>query len=379
MRSLAVCLIILCSPAYAEIGSVTEQLNSVPVIQRQNQTLQAPTGTKVEMMDAVRTTQGKIGITFEDKSRVQVNENSKLVIDDFVYSPKNKAGQAAMKVAYGTVRFASGDIAHNNKDKVAINTPSASISVRGTDFTATVDETGASTVVLLPTCPGWRGSRTATDIEPDCTVGAITVSNDAGSVVLNKPFQATRVENRSVQPSPPVILKLSEFAMNNMLIVAPPRELEAKQDDNRKEMKGILDVNFLKETGLANALDAEQKDMFVDKLSRNFLDQDFLANVLDIINAQMAAQVNLLNSTKSGLLPDYNAVTGVVAEVDDTSVTLSRSDGSNRQSITTPKNQNSTLVQTQGSIEVKNRVNNGGGTTITVVQDNSAIVTAPRK
>ena len=95
---------------------------------------------------------------------------------------------------------------------------------------------------------------------------------------------------------------------------------------------------------------------------------NFLANVLDIVNAQMASQINLLNSTTSGLLPDYVATTGVIAEVDDASVTLSRDDGSNRQYITTPKNQNSTIYQTQGSIEVKNRVNTGGTTVITIIQ-----------
>jgi hypothetical protein len=87
-----------------------------------------------------------------------------------------------------------------------------------------------------------------------------------------------------------------------------------------------------------------------------------------MVNAQMAAELNLLNNTKSGLLPDYIATTGVVAEVDDTSVTLSRDDGSNRQYITTPKNQNSTIYQTQGSIDIKNRVNTGGTTVITIIQ-----------
>ena len=82
----------------------------------------------------------------------------------------------------------------------------------------------------------------------------------------------------------------------------------------------------------------------------------------------MASQINLLNSTTSGLLPDYVATTGVIAEVDDASVTLSRDDGSNRQYITTPKNQNSTIYQTQGSIDVKNRINTGGTTVITIIQ-----------
>jgi hypothetical protein len=112
--------------------------------------------------------QGKVGITFEDDTRVQVNENSRLVIDDFVYDPKTKAGKLGAKIALGTVRYASGQIAKNSPQNVALNTPTATISVRGTDFTASVDELGQSTVILLPSCPTDRKTRTVKDIEVNC-------------------------------------------------------------------------------------------------------------------------------------------------------------------------------------------------------------------
>ena len=349
----------------AAIGTITQQENTPPSIQRSKTTISGTKGTPVEMQDEVKTLRGKAGITFSDNTQVQVNENSRLVIDDFVYDPKNKdAGKLALNMASGTVRYASGAIAKNNPNKVAINTPTATIAVRGTDFTATVDELGASTIILLPSCPPrWQ------DIERDCKTGVIDVVNDAGTVTLTRPFQATKVETRGVMPTKPVTLNLSLDAINNMLIVAPPRELKQEVTTTKIQMKGALDVDFLKETGLANALDAQQKEVFQDKLSTNLLNQDFLANILDIINAQLAAQLNLLNSTKSGLLPDYSAITGIIAEVDDNTVTLSRSDGSNMQSVTVPKNQNSTIYQTQGVLEFKNRVNTGGTTVITLKQN----------
>jgi hypothetical protein len=315
------------------------------------------------MQDEVRTTRGKAGITFADNTQVQVNENSRLVIDDFVYDPKKPAaGKLALNMASGTVRYASGAIAKNDPSKVSINTPTATIAVRGTDFTATVDELGASTVILLPSCPfGWR------DVERDCKTGEIVVSNDAGSVILNRPYQATKVDTRGVLPTKPVILNLSIDAINNMLIVAPPREL-VENRETRISAKGALDVDFLKENGLVNAFDA-QEPVFKDTLGTNLLDQDFLINVLDIINAQMAAQLNLLNTTSSGLLPDYTTISGIIAAVDDNTVTLSRDDSSNIQSVTVPKNQNSTIYMTQGILEFKNRVNAGGSTVITLKQN----------
>jgi hypothetical protein len=355
---------------YSAIGTVTEQINTPPSIQRKAQNLTGSKGTGVEMNDAVKTAQGKVGITFEDNTKVQVNENSKLVIDDFVYDPKKPAaGKLALNMAQGTVRYASGAIAHNNPSKVSINTPTATIAVRGTDFTATVDELGRSTVILLPSCPNDRATRNARDIELNCKTGEIEVITDAGSVILNQPFQATKVESRGLLPSKPVILSLSENAISNMLIVAPPKELNQEDKDQQKKlMKSALDVDFLKEQGLVNALDAQQKEIYQDRLSRNFLDQDFLANVLDILDAQMKSQINLLNTTKGGLLPDYVATSGITVELDEPKVTLCRDSGSDIQCVTTPTRQNSTIYQTQGNLDFKNRVNSGGGTVITLIQ-----------
>jgi hypothetical protein len=347
----------------AGIGSITEQTAAVPSIQRSKQTLQGTKGTLVEMNDSIRTAAGKVGIRFEDNTTVQVNENSRLVIDDFVYDPKAKGGKLAVNVASGTVRYASGQIAKNNPQSVAVNTPSATIGVRGTDFTATVDELGASTIILLPSCPpGWR------DVERDCKTGSITVDSDAGQVVLTKPFQATRVESRSAIPMRPVILNLSEDAISNMLIISPPK-LTKDTTTTRSEIKGALDIDFLKENGLVNVLDAQEKEVYQDKLSRNFLDQDFLANVLDIVNMQLAAQLNMLNSNNnSRLLPDWNALTNITVDLEDPRVTLCRDSSSDIMCVATPQRQNSTVIMTQGSMTFSNRVNNGGGTVITIIQ-----------
>ena len=368
---LTIVLLSISEICYSAIGSVTEQFNTPPSIQRKAQTLTGAKGTGVEMNDTVRTVQGKVGITFEDNTKVQVNENSKLVIDDFVYDPKKGTGKLALNMAMGTVRYASGQIAKNSPQSVGINTPSATVSVRGTDFTATVDELGRSTFILLPSCPSDRNTRTLSDIESSCRIGEIIVESDAGQVILNQAFQATRVDSRSTPPSPPAILKLSEGAINNMLIVAPPKEMnqQSEKTNTKLEMKNSLDMDFLKEQGLANVLDDQQKEVYQDKLARNFLDQNFLANILDILDAMMKAQLNLLNTTSNKLLPDYNALTGITVDIQEPKITLARDDGSNVMSVTTPTTQNTTLYFTQGQMDtIKNRVNSGGSTVITLIQ-----------
>ena len=362
-------LLITLPTAKAAIGTITEQQAAVPSIQRLKVTLPGTKGTGVEMADTIKTSAGKVGIRFQDNTQVQVNENSKLVIDEFVYDPKNKdAGKLALNMASGTVRYASGAIAHNNPSKVAINTPTATIAVRGTDFSATVDELGRSTIILLPSC-----REDFKNVNRDCKVGIIDVITDAGTVTLDQAFQATQVNSRNQAPSKPVTLKLTEDAISNILILSPPAQLVATQENQKTHHLGFnaLDQDFLKENQLVNQLDQQQKDMYQDRLSRNPLDAGLLPNLLDIINDQLnAASKNLLATTPAnGLLPDYKPSTGVVATVDPLSVELLRDDGSNIQSVYVDRTRALTVYQIQGSVEVKNRVNNTGTTTITLKQN----------
>ena len=360
--------LLLASNCSAGVGSITEQDANPGTIKRSNQSLEGKKGTGVEMADSISTTKGKLGIVFQDETKVQINEGSRLVIDDFVYDPKNKgAGKLALNMASGTVRYASGAIAHNNPNKVAINTPTATVAVRGTDFTATVDELGQSTIILLPSCR--EGYKT---VKNDCKVGIIDVITDAGLVTLDQAFQATVVTSRSLPPAKPVTLKLTEDAISNILILAPPVELKKDSVTQKARVGGFnaLDQDFLKENQLVNSLDKQQASFYEDRLKRNPLDADLLPNLLDIITAQIsAANSNLLAISSNQLLPDYKPATGVVATVDTLSVELSRDDGSNVQSVHVDRSRALTIYQVQGSVEVKNRVNTGGTTTITLKQN----------
>jgi len=87
------------------------------------------------------------------------------------------------------------------------------------------------------------------------------------------------------------------------------------------------------------------------------------------LQAEQAAMLqNLIAPQNNNILPDYKKSTGVTESIGATEVTLCRNDGSNNQCIATPKDQNSTIIETQGSVTIKNRVNQGAGTSITVIQ-----------
>ena len=208
------------------------------------------------MKDTVRTGNGRIQITFQDKSVVKVTEQSRLVIDDFVYNPKTNAGKMGLKFASGTARFIGGKM---NRPNINLKTPTATIGVRGTDFTATVDEVGKSMFILLP--------------GEDGHVGEITVSTDAGIVVLNQAFQSTTVTTSDAAPSRPVILNISLALIDNMIIVSPPPVMGEvdTQTDSRSVDDAMFELNqdFLQDDSLNSDGLAIAED---DGLSQSFFD-----------------------------------------------------------------------------------------------------------
>ena len=282
LRVLILLLILLSTNSFAAIGKITED-KGIGEIERSRSKLDAALNVGIESMDNVVTGNGVVGITFEDDTKVRVTEHSKLTIDDFVYDPKKKgAGKLGLKVALGTVRYASGNIAHENNKNVAINTPTATVAVRGTAFTMTVDEIGQSLVILLT--------------NPDGTVGSIEVMTAAGVVVLSKPFEATYTTNAETKPAKSAILNLSESQIDNMLIVKPPKEVLAKiQEEIRtKDALAFSDLD-------KNLLDIkvwEDPYKKYDELDMNQLNVDYLGNAFDdVLLATFAAGYN--SSTKT--------------------------------------------------------------------------------
>lgn len=204
--------------AWSAIGTVTEQNGTAVEIKRGKESITGRKDVGVESMDTVNVgSRSETNITFRDNTRVKIKENSKLVIDDFVYDPKKSdAGRMSMKVALGTVQYASGQIAKANQQNMNIKTPTATIAVRGTDFSMTVDEAGRSLVVLLPSCRDPRDIGRY-EVEGNCTVGAIDVETAAGLVTLTAPFTATFVVDSQQPPLAPVKVDITAISNDSNL------------------------------------------------------------------------------------------------------------------------------------------------------------------
>lgn len=236
----------------ASIGSITE-FKGGGQIKRGVKATPAAKGSGVEKMDTVSTnSQGRFRITFNDATTVNITENSRLLIDDFIYDGGGKAkGKLGLRVALGTVRYTSGAIAHGNAKGVNIRTPTATIAVRGTDFVMSVDEAGRSTVVLVPEC---YNELDITKQTAECPNGMIDVITASGVVTLDKPFQATVVENSFAPPAPPVIINPLLKTLDNNTQLSP------LQTDDGQSLLQLARDSLKKFTNPARAASDDNKD-----------------------------------------------------------------------------------------------------------------------
>jgi hypothetical protein len=251
----------------------------------------------------------------------------------------------SLKFAAGTVRFATGT--GIKKSNVNLRTPSATIAVRGTDFTSTVDEFGKSLIVLLP--------------EADGTVGEITVSNAAGEVILNRAFQATMVQNFDSRPSKPVILNLSIDMIDNMMIVNPPKEITQGEEvtDSRANLLDLseLDVDFLQNKDL-------DTDYFaIDELDKDILNANFLEDYLQDAGEMSGEKDGMrIEGTSFG----FNETTQIYAIIGVDVINIARYvNGS--ISIDIPKDEGKNININQNGVIYNLKVN-GGGTEINIKQ-----------
>lgn len=111
-------------------------------------------------------------IRFRDDTRLAVNANASVVLDDAVFSGGKKK-KLFLKAAKGAFRFASGNL---RKDAYKIVTPSSTVGVRGTMFDLFIGRRGETIIMLL------QGKLQACNRSGACR----TLSNPCDSIRINR-------------------------------------------------------------------------------------------------------------------------------------------------------------------------------------------------
>jgi len=144
--SLATLFILLCtvgetSLVYASptIATVQKVVGTASVL-RQGQTISATVGLEIWENDTLRTgSDGSIGVIFNDDTLLSLGPESTLVIDRFLFAPREGKFSIALRMIKGTAAYLSGLIAKLAPDSAHFETPTASIGIRGTKFVVRVE------------------------------------------------------------------------------------------------------------------------------------------------------------------------------------------------------------------------------------------------
>lgn len=273
--------------AVENIGGIFEQSGKPGSIERTSgQTLTANLDTEIQSYDNVETENGRLKIKFVDETQISLTEHTQIEITEYVYDPNPSKSKMAMNFVAGTARFATGGLGLVPKENIQIQTPTATIGIRGTDFTTTVDELGRSLVILLPDA----NCNDKIKLEEGCRPsGSITVTNAGGTVTLEEAFQAVMVSTFEQSPTQPVTLvDLDLNQIDNMFIVSKPEEIVKAEEDQQEALKGDgglldfdgLDKDFLESEDLGKAA---ERELEFTELDINFLDVDFLRDLLEIM------------------------------------------------------------------------------------------------
>jgi len=148
-------------------------------------------GSVVYEGDTVSTDEGaRLRVRFGDSSSLQMGENAEVLIDEMVYPAADQSGSQAFEFATGVYRFISGGIAKADPDSVSLDTPVATIGIRGTNVVFGILTVG------MPEGQSHYGFQ--------LWDGAVEITSPAGTVVLDEPGEGTFLPLTKIAAPTPV-------------------------------------------------------------------------------------------------------------------------------------------------------------------------------
>jgi len=125
-----------------DVGALVEVRQNVYGVPPQGGEAVKRKGDRVVFQETLQTLKESGALVrFIDDSKLTLGEKSKVVIDAFVFDPENAQGNALIDLSVGTLRFVTGDMP---KGGVVIKTPTATLTLRGTDVVVHVHPDGTT-------------------------------------------------------------------------------------------------------------------------------------------------------------------------------------------------------------------------------------------
>ena len=226
------------------------------------------------LQDEVLTKQeSALQILLLDQSVFTIGENCEMIIDRFVYDPDRKAGEMSGTVLKGAFRFMSGRIGKANPTKANINTPAATIGIRGTMFEGVVGPDAIKLAQLLGLATQGADQQRAVlvilrgpgrNTNSLSNNGIIRVGNSAGQKTISSPNYAVFVPGPGQPPIGPIKVTQEVLDYFDFYLRSLPNGPTFGNDDNTGEGQSGQDA-FNVPGGDFPPLN----DLFIDELFDN--------------------------------------------------------------------------------------------------------------
>ena len=191
-------------------------------INRDGQILLAALGSDLHEKDIVTTKENtKVQIIFKDETIITIGKNSKFAIDEYLFEDKREpvAKFAMLKGAMRTITGHIGDVA---PQKFSVATKTATIGIRGTNFSVFVQEDGTTQAV--------------------CTFGAVSVNINGVSHLVQQGFMLSISPTGAVEIKPFTPKELNKMKKDSFTATSK------KTDDTKDPETVVVDSPQLDNT-----------------------------------------------------------------------------------------------------------------------------------
>ena len=253
-----------------KVGEVIGQMGTT-WNERDGQTQNTAMGYELQMNDFLQTGEdGGMILSYVDKTKFTMGPNTELVIDEFAFDTSVVPIELAMNISVnvGSFTYESGSVSALGGE-VNINAGFATVTVQGTAFSGVVDTSGQVTITLLPDSQG--------------DVGAVTVSNDAGSQTITNAYNSVSVSSNDLAPTPPKI-------ETNKTDIIELNELE--EDIKDESQKHFGDVDSKSAQAMEEAIISEEANIVED--SNTIVATDLSSSESDTMIETKSAEENTL-------------------------------------------------------------------------------------
>ena len=129
----------VCIAEFEAIGFVDSVKGEVMIVSSKS-SVKAVQNMKVITGDSIKTgSSSSVGLIFEDDTVVSLGPGSEMVIEAFLFNPADRELSFVARMFKGTFSFITGQIAKLAPQNVQLETPGATLGVRGTKFVVKVD------------------------------------------------------------------------------------------------------------------------------------------------------------------------------------------------------------------------------------------------